>query len=206
MRLLPLLLLAAALAPAQDTLAVPAFRVDLLPGGRANVVVDNKAYPMDLAKANALKAQLDALDHSALRSDLSKLRTLEREAAEAEKDMETRVKAVERETERAKQAERQVASLEKRQDQLEEQLRRDQRNKQDNVEDLRRQINNLNAAIGQERKDLSRCRENLARAQANRKETDAAQKSAQGQASGLRQSVSDRIEKARALLAKELGA
>ena len=206
MRPIALLLLGATSLLAQDDLAIPAFRVDLLPGGRANVVVDQKAHPMDLAKANALKAKVDALDLAAMRSDLSKLRTLEREAAAADKDMETRDKAVERETGRVKDAERQVASLEKRKDQLEDQVRRAQRNRASNLDDLRRQVNSVNAAIGQERKDLSRARENLARAQKNRKETGAAVDSALARAADLRKSLAGRIEALRALLDKELGA
>lgn len=205
MRALLALLLCASLASAQDDLAIPAFRVDLLPAGRANVVVDQKAYPMDLAKANDLKAKVDALDVAAMRSDLSKLRTLEREAAEAEKEMETRDKALERENGRVKDAERQVASLEKRKDQLEDQLRRAQRSRSDNQDDIRRQINSVNASIAQEKKDLGRSRENLARAQKNRKETSSAAASANSQAADLRKSLSGRIAAFRGLLAKELG-
>lgn len=206
MRLLALLPLLAALASAQDELAVPAFRVDLLPGGRANVVVDQKAHPMDLAKANEIKAKVEALDLAGMRSDLSKLRALEREAAEADKEGETKDKAVEREAGRVKEAERQVASLEKRKDQLEDQLRRAQRAKSDNQDDLRRQINTVNASLGQERKDLARAKENLARAQRNRKETAAAAQSAQSEAATLRKSLASRVAALRALLDKELGA
>jgi len=200
------LLLGAILASAQDNLVIPAFRVDLLPGGRANVVVDQKAFPMDLAKANNLKAKVDALDVAAMRSDLSKLRTFEREAAEAEKEGETRDKALERETGRVKGAERQVAALEKRKDQLEDQVRRAQRNKAGNLNDLRRQLNSVNGSLGEERKDLARARENLARAQKNRKETAAAAESASSGAADLRKSLSRRLATLRALLDKELGA
>lgn len=205
MRALLAFLLGASLAPAQDGLAIPAFRVDLLPAGRANVVVDQKAHPMDLAKANDLKAKVEALDVAAMRSDLSKLRTLEREAAEAEKEMETRDKALERENGRVKDAERQVASLEKRKDQLEDQLRRAQRSRSDNQDDIRRQISSVNASLAQEKKDLGRSRENLARAQKNRKETAGAAASANSKAADLRKSLSGRIAAFRGLLDKELG-
>ncbi len=205
MRALLALLLGAGLASAQDELAIPAFRVDLLPAGRANVVVDQKAHPMDLAKANDLKAKVDALDVAAIRSDLSKLRTLEREAAEAEKEMETRDKALERENGRVKDAERQVASLEKRKDQLEDQLRRAQRSRSDNQDDIRGQINSVNASLAQEKKDLGRSRENLARAQKNRKETAATADAANAKAADLRKSLSGRIAALRGLLEKELG-
>lgn len=206
MRSLFLLLLGAALAQGQDELAVPAFRVDLLPGGRANVVVDQKVHPMDQARAAQIKAQVDALDLPAIRSDLSKLRALERQAAESEKEMETRTKALERENGRVRQAEQQIASLEKRKEQLEEQVRRAQRNRQDNEDDLRQQVSSVNASLVQERKDLSRARENLGRAQRNRKETEGAHKAAQGQAEALRKSVASRVAKVRELLSKELGA
>jgi chromosome segregation ATPase len=206
MRPLLMLLLGAALASAQDDLAVPAFRVDLLPGGRANVVVDQKTHPMDLAKANALKAKVDALDPARMRSDLAKLRTVEREALAAEKEGETRDKAVEREAGRVKDAERQVAALQKRQDQLEDQVRRAQRAKAGNLDDLRRQLNSVNLSLAQERKDLTRSKENLVRAQKNRKETAAAAEAASGQAAALRKSLAARTAQLRALLDKELGA
>lgn len=205
MRALLTLLLGTLAASAQDDLAIPAFRVDLLPGGRANVVVDQKAHPMDLAQANALKAKVDALDLPGMRSDLSKLRSLERDAAEAEKDMETRDKALGRESGRVKDAERQLASLEKRKDQLEDQVRRAQRNRAANLDDLRRQVASVNTSLGQERKDLARAKENLARAQRNRKETAAAAESAAAGAASLRKSLSGRITACRGLLDKELG-
>jgi chromosome segregation ATPase len=206
MRLLIALALSSVLSSAQDDLAVPAFRVDLLPGGKANVVVDQKAHPMDLARATALKAKVDELDLAAMRSDLSKLRALRREAAEADGELETRDKAVTRETARVKDAERQLASLEKRKDQLEDQIRRAQRSKANNLDDLRRQLNGVNASLGGERKDLARARENLARAQKNRKETVDTRSAAQSQADSLHQSLTKRIVALRALLDKELGA
>jgi chromosome segregation ATPase len=206
MRSLLLLLLGTLPASARDDLAVPAFRVDLLPGGRANVMVEQKAFPMDLARANALKAKVDALDLAAMRSDLTKLRALEREGASADREMDTRAKAVDREGGRVKDAERQLASLEKRKDQLEDQLRRAQRNRSDNQDALRRQINDVNAALGRERKDLARARENLARARKNQKETGDLVAASRTRAADLRKDLSRRIGALRTLLDKELGA
>lgn len=198
------LLTALPLAAQSDLPAVPSVRFDLLPGGRTNVVVEQKAFPMESAKAAELKAKLDALDLPGIRADVSKLRDALRTEAKSEAEAELKAKSLERESGRVKEAEGQVASLEKRKASLEDQIRRAQRAKADNLETLRGQLNSLNATLGKERKDLVRAKELQEKAKAAKGAAESEGKSATRKAEELGKSIRQRLAKVEAVL-REFG-
>ncbi len=199
-----LLILAWALALgtawASEVPVVPAVRFDLLPGGRVNVVVDTKTFPIDAAKAAELRKTLEILDLPGIRTDLSKHREALRAADKAEAEAQIKGKAVERENSRVKSAESEVAELEKRRAYLEEQIRRAQRNKADTLDGLRSQLAGVNQRLTKEKKDLARAKELQGNAKKAREGAESLAKSSGAEAERLRKSASERVEKVRAAL------
>ena len=65
-----LALLTTCLAAATAVPDVPAVRFDLLPGGKVNVVVGTRTYPMEAAKAAELRQALEAMDLPGIRADI----------------------------------------------------------------------------------------------------------------------------------------
>ena len=179
---------------------VPAVRFDLLPGGRVNVVADNRSVPMEAARAEELRKALDALDLPGVRKDVAKLRELLRAADKARAEAETKAKSAEREAGRVKAAEADVASLEKRRASLEEQIQRAQRSKSDTVDSLRSQLAGVNQGLTKERKDLARAQERLANARKAKDEAEGLAKSAAAEAGRLRKSAEERLGKVREAL------
>ena len=178
----------------------PAVRFDLLPGGRVNVVADNRSVPMEAARAEELRKALDALDLPGVRKDVAKLRELLRAADKARAEAETKAKSAEREAGRVKAAEADVASLEKRRASLEEQIQRAQRSKSDTVDSLRSQLAGVNQGLTKERKDLARAQERLANARKAKDEAEGLAKSAAAEAGRLRKSAEERLGKVREAL------
>jgi len=195
-----ILLLAGDLA-ASGLPVVPAVRFDLLPGGRVNVVADNRVHPMEAARAEELRKALEALDLPGVRKDVAKLRELLTAADKARGEAETKAKATEREMARVKAAEGEVASLERRRKALEEQIQRAQRAKSDAVDGLRSQLADVNQRLAKERKDLARAQERLANARKARDEAEGLAKSAMAEAGRLRKSAEERLGKVREALA-----
>jgi predicted nucleic acid-binding Zn-ribbon protein len=179
---------------------VPAVRFDLLPGGRVNVVADNRSVPMEAARAEELRKALDALDLPGVRKDVAKLRELLRAADKARAEAETKAKSAEREAGRVRAAEADVASLEKRRASLEEQIQRAQRSKSDTVDSLRSQLAGVNQGLTKERKDLARAQERLANARKAKDEAEGLAKSAAAEAGRLRKSAEERLGKVREAL------
>ena len=179
---------------------VPAVRFDLLPGGRVNVVADNRSVPMEAARAEELRKALDALDLPGVRKDVAKLRELLRAADKARAEAETKAKSAERVAGRVRAAEADVASLEKRRASLEEQIQRAQRSKSDTVDSLRSQLAGVNQGLTKERKDLARAQERLANARKAKDEAEGLAKSAAAEAGRLRKSAEERLGKVREAL------
>ena len=179
---------------------VPAVRFDLLPGGRMNVVVGTKTFPMEATKGAELRKTLEGLDLPGIRSDLSRLREALRTADKAAAEATLKAKAVERENGRVKAAEGEVSGLEKRRASLEEQIRRAQRNKLDTLEGLRSQLAGVNQRLAKEKKDLARAKELQGNANKAKETAEGVAKSSLAEAERLRKSAADRLEKVRAAL------
>lgn len=199
-RLLLLGSLAFVAARAAEIPEVPAVRFDLLPGGRMNVVVGAKTFPMESAKAAELRKTLEGLDLPGIRADLSKHREALRTADKASAEATIKAKAVERENGRVKAAENEVAGLEKCRTSLEEQIQRTKCSKADTVDGLRSQLAGVNQRLGKERKDLARARELQGNAKKAKETAEALAKSSRDEAERLRKSAAKRVEKVRAAL------
>ncbi len=200
---LPLACLAltlAALTRAATVPEVPAVRFDLLPGGKVNVVVGARAYPMEAAKAAELRSTLEGLDLAGLRGEVGKLREALRAVDKARTETATKAKALERESGRVKAAEKEIAALEKRRADLESQIARAQRSGADTTDSLRSQLSGVNQRLAKENKDLARARELQAKAGKSRDAASAAEASATAEADRLGKAVEGRLEKVRAAL------
>lgn len=195
-----LALLTTSLAAATPVPDVPAVRFDLLPGGKVNVVVGTRTYPMESAKAAELRQALEALDLPGIRADISKMRERLRAGEKAEVEAGIKAKAVERENGRVKAAEREIAELEKRRASLEEQIKRAQRAKSDSLDSLRSQLSGVNQRLAKENRDLARAKELQAKAKRAKEEADGAAKAGPAEAERLRKSAEERLEKVRAAL------
>lgn len=195
-----LALLTTSLAAATPVPDVPAVRFDLLPGGKVNVVVGTRTYPMESAKAAELRQALEALDLPGIRADISKMRERLRAGEKAEVEAGIKAKAVERENGRVKAAEREIAELEKRRASIEEQIKRAQRAKSDSLDSLRSQLSGVNQRLAKENRDLARAKELQANAKRAKDEADGVAKAGPAEAERLRKSAEGRLEKVRAAL------
>lgn len=192
--------LALGAARASEVPEVPAVRFDLLPGGRMNVVVGTKTFPMEATQGAELRKTLEGLDLPGIRSDLSRHREALRTADKASAEATLKAKAVERENGRVKAAENEVSGLEKRRSSLEEQIRRAQRNKLDTLDGLRSQLASVNQRLSKERKDLARAKELQGNAKKAQEAAEGLAKSSRSEAERLRRSAEERVEKVRAAL------
>ncbi len=195
-----LALMTTCLAAATAVPDVPAVRFDLLPGGKVNVVVGTRTYPMEAAKAAELRKALEAMDLPGIRADISKMKEQLRAGEKAEVEAGIKAKAVERENGRVKAAEREIAELEKRRSSLEEQIKRAQRAKSDSLDGLRSQLSGVNQRLAKENRDLARAKELQAKAKRAKDEADSLAKAGPAEAERLRKSAEERLEKVRAAL------
>ena len=188
-------------ATARESLAVPAVSVELLFGGEGKVTVDGKVTKLTGEQAARLKADLADLHVDAMRRDLSKLQDLEAAAARASKEAVTRGRAVEREQDRVADQQKLIATLEKRQKEVQDELSEaTARGHNVNFDNLRAKLNATSSSLASERKDLERARERLALAEKRKVENEKALNTATTDAAALRKDLTARVEKLRAVL------
>jgi len=188
-------------ATARETLTVPAVSVELLFGGEGKVTVDGKATKLSGEQATKLKADLAALHVDDMRRDLSRLQDLEAAAARASKEAVTRGRAVEREQDRVADQQKLIATLEKRQKEVQDELNEaTARGYNVNFDNLRAKLNATSSSLASERKDLERARERLALAEKRKVENEKALNTATTEAAALRKDLAARVEQMRAVL------
>lgn len=206
--LLALAILVASGTPAlaRETLVVPAVSVELTFGGEGKVTVDGKVTKLTGEQATKLRADLAALKAETLTRDLTKVQELEATAAKAKREADTRERAVDREKDRVADQQRQIATLEKRQKEFQDELTEaTQRGYNINFENLRAKLNAVSSSLASERKELERARERLELAEKRKAENEKLINSAATEAAAARKALAERVEKLRALL-KTVGA
>lgn len=188
-------------AAGRETLSVPAVSVELTFGGEGKATVDGKVTKLTGEQATKLRADLAALKYETLSRELAKLRDLETAAEKAKREAATRAQAVEREQDRVADQQKQIAALEKRQKDAQDELNGAQHaNYNVNIDNLRSRLNAINSSLTSERKDLARARERLELAEKRKKENETALNAAVSEAAGLRKALTERVEKLRAVL------
>ncbi len=202
MRLFLALCLGAITGVGQEIPSLPAIRFENLPGGKIQVVVEQKPYSLEPSIASTLKAELEALDLPSIRTDISKLRDLVRKAEKADSLAELKAKASERETQRFNQLSAEATSLAKRVTQLEGQVNRALRNKATNVESLRSQLHNTKASLNSTRKELARAKELKDKAANASTLATSETKSASQEVEALRRDLVSRLSNVRTALNK----
>lgn len=202
MRLFIALCLGAISGVGQEIPTLTAIRFENLPGGKIQVVVEQKPYVLEAQVAQELKAELEALDLPAIRSDISKLRDLVQQGEKAAAQAELKTKASERETQRFNQLTTEMNGWVKREGQLEEQLKRAVRNQAANTESLRGQLNNARASLNKVRKELARAKELKDKAANAVSVATSEAKGASQKAEELRRSLNSRLTKVRTALNK----
>lgn len=186
---------------ARETLAVPAVAVELTFGGEGKATVNGKVTKLGGEQATKLRADLAALKYETLSRELAKLRDLEASAEKARREATTRAQAVEREQDRVADQQRQIAALEKRQKDAQDELNgAAHANYNVNIDNLRSRLNAINSSLASERKDLVRARERLELAEKRKKENEAALNAAVSESASLRKALAERIERLRAAL------
>jgi len=199
--ILTLALLAGTAEAAREKLEIPAVSVELSFGGEGKLTVDGKVTKLTGEQVAKLRADLAALRVDVMRQDLTRLQGLEAAAAKATSEGVLRGRAVERETDRVADQQRQIASLEKRQKEAQEELAdATQRGHNVNLDNLRSKLNAITSSLASERKELERARERLALAEKRKAENAAAVSGATSEAAGLRKDLTERVGKLKAVL------
>jgi len=193
-----LVAIGATASAARETLVIPAVSVELTYGGEGKVTVDGKVTKLTGEAAAKLKADLAALHVDEMSRDLNKLQGLEADAAKASKEAVLRGRAVEREQDRVADQQKQIATLEKRQKEAQDELNEaTSRNYNVNLDNLRSKLNAINSSLASERKDLERARERLTLAEKRKVENEKALNTATTEAAALRKDLTARVEKVR---------
>lgn len=186
---------------ARETLVVPAVSIELTYGGEGKVTVDGKVTKLTGEAVAALRAKLAPLHTETLSLDLTRLQELEAAAARATGEAASRARAVEREGDRVADQQRQIATLEKRQKEVRDELNEAvDRNYNVNLDNLRAKLNAIGSSLASERKELERARERLAVAEKRKAENDAALNEATARAATLRKELTERVGQVRAAL------
>jgi len=202
--ILGLVMLAGPAEAAREKLEIPAVSVELSFGGEGKLTVDGKVTKLTGEQTTKLRTDLAALRVDLMRQDLTRLQGLEAAASKATSEAVLRGRAVERETDRVADQQRQIASLEKRLKQAEEDLTEaTQRNHNVNLDNLRSKVNAIHSSLTSERKELERARERLALAEKRKAENAAIETSTSAEAVALRKDLTERVGKMKALLAEQ---
>lgn len=202
--ILAIVMLAGSAEAAREKLEIPAVSVELSFGGEGKLTVDGKVTKLTGEQTTKLRTDLAALRVDLMRQDLTRLQGLEAAASKATSEAVLRGRAVERETDRVADQQRQIASLEKRLKQAEEDLTEaTQRNHNVNLDNLRSKVNAINSSLTSERKELERARERLVLAEKRKAENAAIETRTSAEAAALRKDLTERVGKMKALLAEQ---
>lgn len=188
------ILLSTGIALAIDRLEIPSVTLVASYNGPAKLTVDAKTYSVPAADVAALRNTLSNLRVDRMRQEYSNLLDLESQATRSGRDSTTTERIVDRERNSVIDKERQIKSLEKKQEEIQQEIKEYLERNIGSPDNLTSQLKTVASSLVSERKELERLRTKLAEVEKHKREVETKENSSVTEAAKLRKNLTERVK------------
>lgn len=192
--ILGFILLSTGIALAIDRLEIPSVTLVASYNGPAKLTVDAKTYSVPAADVAALRNTLSNLRVDRMRQEYSNLLDLESQATRSGRDSTTTERIVDRERNSVIDKERQIKSLEKKQEEIQQEIKEYLERNIGSPDNLTSQLKTVASSLVSERKELERLRTKLAEVEKHKREVETKENSSVTEAAKLRKNLTERVK------------
>jgi chromosome segregation ATPase len=203
--ILGFILLSTGMALAIDRLEVPSVTLVASYNGPAKLTVNAKTYSVPAADVAALRSKFSALRVERMRQEYSNLLDLESQATRSGNDSTTTERIVERERNSVSDKERQIKSLEKKQEEIQQDIKDYLDRNIGSPDNLTSQLKTVISSLASERKELDRLRVKLAEVEKHKRVVETKENSSVTEAAKLRKDLTERVKELNVLLKPYVG-
>ncbi len=203
--ILGFILLSTGIALAIDRLEVPSVTLVASYNGPAKLTVNAKTYSVPAADVAALRSKFSALRVERMRQEYSNLLDLESQATRSGNDSTTTERIVERERNSVSDKERQIKSLEKKQEEIQQDIKDYLDRNIGSPDNLTSQLKTVISSLASERKELDRLRVKLAEVEKHKRVVETKENSSVTEAAKLRKDLTERVKELNVLLKPYVG-
>jgi chromosome segregation ATPase len=203
--ILGFILLSTGMALAIDRLEVPSVTLVASYNGPAKLTVNAKTYSVPAADVAALRSKFSALRVERMRQEYSNLLDLESQATRSGNDSKTTERIVERERNSVSDKERQIKSLEKKQEEIQQDIKDYLDRNIGSPDNLTSQLKTVVSSLASERKELDRLRVKLAEVEKHKRVVETKENSSVTEAAKLRKDLTERVKELNVLLKPYVG-
>ncbi len=203
--ILGFILLSTGMALAIDRLEVPSVTLVASYNGPAKLTVNAKTYSVPAADVAALRSKFSALRVERMRQEYSNLLDLESQATRSGNDSTTTERIVERERNSVSDKERQIKSLEKKQEEIQQDIKDYLDRNIGSPDNLTSQLKTVVSSLASERKELDRLRVKLAEVEKHKRVVETKENSSVTEAAKLRKDLTERVKELNVLLKPYVG-
>jgi chromosome segregation ATPase len=203
--ILGFILLSTGMALAIDRLEVPSVTLVASYNGPAKLTVNAKTYSVPAADVAALRSKFSALRVERMRQEYSNLLDLESQATRSGNDSKTTERIVERERNSVSDKERQIKSLEKKQEEIQQDIKDYLDRNIGSPDNLTSQLKTVISSLASERKELDRLRVKLAEVEKHKRVVETKENSSVTEAAKLRKDLTERVKELNVLLKPYVG-
>lgn len=199
------ILLSTTMALAIDRLEVPSVTLVASYNGPAKLTVNAKTYSVPAADVAALRNKFSALRVERMRQEYSNLLDLESQATRSGNDSTTTERIVERERNSVIDKERQIKSLEKKQEEIQQDIKDYLDRNIGSPDNLTSQLKTVVSSLASERKELDRLRVKLAEVEKHKRAVETKENSSVTEAAKLRKDLTERVKELNVALKPYVG-
>jgi chromosome segregation ATPase len=203
--ILGFILLSTGMALAIDRLEVPAITLVASYNGPAKLTVNAKTYSVPASDVAALRNKFSALRVERMRQEYSTLQDLESQATRSGNDSTTTERIVERERNSVIDKERQIKSLEKKQEDIQQDIKDYLDRNIGSPDNLTSQLKTVISSLASERKELERLRVKLAEVEKHKRSVETKENSSVTEAAKLRKDLTERVKELNVALKPYVG-
>lgn len=203
--ILGFILLSTGMALAIDRLEVPAITLVASYNGPAKLTVNAKTYSVPASDVAALRNKFSALRVERMRQEYSTLQDLESQATRSGNDSTTTERIVERERNSVIDKERQIKSLEKKQEDIQQDIKDYLDRNIGSPYNLTSQLKTVISSLASERKELDRLRVKLAEVEKHKRSVETKENSSVTEAAKLRKDLTERVKELNVALKPYVG-
>jgi chromosome segregation ATPase len=203
--ILGFILLSTGMALAIDRLEVPSVTLVASYNGPAKLTVNTKTYSVPASDVAALRNKFSALRVERMRQEYSTLQDLESQATRSGNDSTTTERIVDRERNSVIDKERQIKSLEKKQEDIQQDIKDYLDRNIGSPDNLTSQLKTVVSSLASERKELDRLRVKLAEVEKHKRSVETKENSSVTEAAKLRKDLTERVKELNVALKPYVG-
>jgi chromosome segregation ATPase len=203
--ILGFILLSTGMALAIDRLEVPSVTLVASYNGPAKLTVNAKTYSVPASDVAALRNKFSALRVERMRQEYSTLQDLESQATRSGNDSTTTERIVDRERNSVIDKERQIKSLEKKQEEIQQDIKDYLDRNIGSPDNLTSQLKTVVSSLASERKELERLRVKLAEVEKHKRSVETKENSSVTEAAKLRKDLTERVKELNVALKPYVG-